>query len=309
MLLPSHIHVRKLHHLTGHRAGIYALTKGLSPRSVLSGGGDGYLVQWDLALNDTGSAIAQIPGKIFSLLHLPDLQLLFAGTMEGALYVLSTNPVQTIQTYQCGAAVFDLKYIGTAQLLIACGDGSIRGYDLTTRTLSQPVFISSQAVRCLGASTDAHWIAAGCSDNNVYLLEHNTWKPAHTLQGHQGSVFCLQFIQDGKQLWTGGRDAKIHVWDLDPSPAHAHEIPAHLFTINHLCLHPSGTLMATAGRDKHIKIFDVGTRSLLKVIDAEKYGAHINSVNKLFWSGPDNWLISCGDDRSVMAWEIEITGD
>ena len=84
-------------------------------------------------------------------------------------------------------------------------------------------------------------------------------------------------------------------------------IPAHMFTINDIVFSPDGKLMATAGRDKHIKIWDAEAFNLLKVIDREKFGGHINSVNKLFWSNWNNYLISCGDDKAVMVWEIVIS--
>jgi len=31
---------------------------------------------------------------------------------------------------------------------------------------------------------------------------------------------------------------------------------------------------------------------------------HQNSVNKLIWSTYNNYLISAGDDRAIMIWEI-----
>ncbi|MGZ0017666.1 WD40 repeat domain-containing protein [Yeosuana sp. AK3] len=41
-------------------------------------------------------------------------------------------------------------------------------------------------------------------------------------------------------------------------------------------------------------------------IDKEKHDGHLYSVNKLIWSTYNNYLISAGDDRTIIIWEINI---
>ena len=66
-----------------------------------------------------------------------------------------------------------------------------------------------------------------------------------------------------------------------------------------------GNLMATASRDKHIKIWE-DDLTLLKVIDFEKFAGHKNSVNKLCWLAEEKILLSVSDDRSMIAWKINL---
>ena len=43
---------------------------------------------------------------------------------------------------------------------------------------------------------------------------------------------------------------------------------------------------------------------MLLRIDKSKNEGHTYSVNKLLWSDFNNYLISTGDDKTIMVWEI-----
>jgi WD40 repeat protein len=146
-----------------------------------------------------------------------------------------------------------------------------------------------------------------CSDFNIYVYDADNFQLKNVLHGHDNSVFSIALNPSGTRLVSGSRDAQLKVWDVQNNYTCLMTIPAHMFTINDIVFSPDGKLMATAGRDKHIKIWDAEAFNLLKVIDREKFGGHINSVNKLFWSNWNNYLISCGDDKAVMVWEIVIS--
>ena len=77
-----------------------------------------------------------------------------------------------------------------------------------------------------------------------------------------------------------------------------------MFTINHLAFSPDGRLLATCSMDKSIKLWDADTLALLRVVDRARHAGHGTSVNKLFWPGTQNRLVSCSDDRSLAVWQV-----
>jgi WD40 repeat protein len=85
-------------------------------------------------------------------------------------------------------------------------------------------------------------------------------------------------------------------------------IPAHLFTIYDIKFHPSLNIFATASRDKSIKIWDAEDFRLYKTISREKgYPAHRLSINKIIWNSFNDTLLSVGDDKLIMVWEVKFT--
>ncbi len=155
-------------------------------------------------------------------------------------------------------------------------------------------------------SSKRNELAIGASDHAIYLLDATTLEVKEQVQkAHDNSVFTVQYTPDQQRLISGGRDAHLKVWDLQPQPTLISDQSAHWFTINHIAIHPKEAIFATASRDKTFKIWDLNDFSLLKVIDKTKYDGHNHSVNRLFWSAYNDYLISCSDDRTMIVWEID----
>ncbi len=307
MLLPSAIQINRLHHFTGHSAGIFCMDQGYSPHSVFTGAGDGVIAEWDLTGKEITKAIARIPGNIFSLLHIAEKNLLVAGDMHGYIYFIRPGSETGYTVLHCdNKAVYDLQLSGTVTLLAACGSGTLYCIDLSSGKIIRSIPVTDKSIRHICLAPSGKTIVLACSDHLLHVLEAKELRETLVITGHENSVFCATFSPDGKKLISGSRDAHLMVWDAENDFMPMQRIPAHRFTINDIRFSPDGRLFATAGRDKHIKIWDAEHFNLLKVIDAEKFGGHINSVNKLFWSRWNNCLISCGDDRSVMVWDIRI---
>jgi WD40 repeat protein len=68
----------------------------------------------------------------------------------------------------------------------------------------------------------------------------------------------------------------------------------------------SGTLFATASRDKTAKVWDAADAAFLFRLDKENFSGHLNSVNSVLWLNDDT-LISASDDRSIIIWKIAKT--
>jgi WD40 repeat protein len=185
------------------------------------------------------------------------------------------------------------------------GEGVLTRWDALEQRSIESIHLSNQSLRSIAYSISRQELAIGGSDAQIYLLDALTFELKHTIAGaHANSVFSLAYSPDGQWLLSGSRDAHLKVWDVNTWQVHlAH--PAHWFTINAIAYHPNGSLFATASRDKTIKIWDAYTFELRKVIDTIRHGGHVNSVNDLLWTQFDNELVSAGDDRSLMIWNVE----
>lgn len=295
---------KQLHTCTGHRAALYALAPGKGARHFYTAGGDGWLVEWDIDVPETGRVAARVETQVFSLAVVPGQNRLLAGNMNGGLHWIdldSPERTRNIQHHQKG--VYALQCHGP-WLYSAGGDGVLSRWILAEARSVESFQLSNRALRCLSVSTERNELAAGASDGSIYVLDLETLALKHRIAGaHDPSVFTLSFSPGGRFLLSGGRDAMLRVWDMEKNGMLVSEQPAHLFTINHVAYAPSGDFFATASRDKTIKIWDATGFNLLKVLEGVRDGGHFNSVNALLWLG--DTLVSCSDDRTAILWSVE----
>ncbi|MEL7020873.1 MAG: WD40 repeat domain-containing protein, partial [Bacteroidota bacterium] len=165
--------------------------------------------------------------------------------------------------------------------------------------------LSQQSLRSLAFCAERNEIAVGSSDGHIYLLDATHFTIKRVLErAHRQSVFKVVYAPNGDYLLSGGRDAHLNIWLTDQDYQLHSSRPAHLFTINDICYAPHGRYFATASRDKTLKIWDARSFELLKVIETVRDNGHINSVNTLYWSAYCDYLLSAGDDRSIIVWQI-----
>ncbi len=298
------MNVKQITKLTGHKGSIYTIVQGNEPHKILSGAGDGWVIEWDLTNFETAKVIAKVETNIFSMAYLKSQNWLAVGNMFGGLHWVDLNQktdLKNVAFHEKG--IFDILQVDNF-IFTAGGDGKFAKWNIETQQVTQSIQLTNSSLRSIDYDPLGKRFVIGASDHSIYFLDDELTLKHQIETAHDNSIFTTKFSQNGTKLFSGSRDAHLKVWDLNQNFEQINSQPAHLFTINNLVFHPTKSLLATASRDKTIKIWDLETNQLLKVIDVVKFGGHINSVNKLLWSNYNDWLISVSDDRTVIVWEI-----
>lgn len=318
--------VKKIAQLTGHSGAVFAITEGGDEQHILSGAGDGWVVEWDLAQPDLGRLVTKVERNIFSLLFLENQNKLIAGDMDGGVRFVDLAEPSKIRNvaHHGGKGCFDMKIFDN-QLFTIGGDGILTRWSLAENRSLESIQLSHKSLRCFDVSKTRNEFAIGSSDGSIYFVDSTSLELKTVVENaHDNSVFSICYTPDDSHLLTGGRDAHLKLWDLGENTKGGKNIvtslPAHLFTINSIVFHPKNpTIFATGSRDRTIKIWQMfppapeGSErnelypplKLLKVIDTIRHGCHIRSVNRLFWSNYNDYLISASDDRTLIVWQIK----
>jgi len=133
-------------------------------------------------------------------------------------------------------------------------------------------------------------------------------EPLRKLVAHSGVVRAVSFSPDGKTLASGSFDKTAKLWDVasgqeqatlrghgEAHVAGSYRTPG----INSLAFTADGKILATAGLDGTVKLWDVTARKELRTLRG-----HSNRVLSIAISPDSKTLASASEDRSLRIWEI-----
>lgn len=294
--------VEKLHTFSGHTDCVYTLTHSNSTNIFFSAGADGQVVKWDIENPDEGKVIAKVDSSIYSLCFHEEKNWLIIGQNFEGIHIINLTNNKLVKSIQLTkSAIFDIK-VKKDLLAIACGNGELILLELCNFTSIAKLKLSEKSARSLEIVKGKLFI--GYSDHNIRVIDLINYKLIKEWKAHQNSVFSLKYISKTNELLSVGRDAQINSWNIESFQKNIDTIPAHMYTINHIVDNKSETWFASCSMDKSVKIWDTYTKTLLKVIDKQKYPSHGTSINKLLWIDEQK-LICCSDDRKITLWNIE----
>mmetsp|Transcript_12620 Transcript_12620/g.21642 ORF Transcript_12620/g.21642 Transcript_12620/m.21642 type:complete len:364 (-) Transcript_12620:72-1163(-) len=180
-----------------------------------------------------------------------------------------------------------------ATVVVGTYDGGLLGFGLedgAQRFGYAPHVGCVKALHC----TETGKLATGATDNAVRLFDLAKGVEMGELQEHEDSVSAVQFW--GSSLITGSSDGQVCIWRCGDYELLL-KFRGHKAAVTCLAIHPSGRMMASAGRDQRIQLWD-----LIRGTSA----AHLSvpeAMEVLDWS-PDGKSIACLSPRELVVVEV-----
>ncbi len=295
----------RLHERTGHQAAIYALC--LAPGGFFTAAADGYLVRWQADDAELGKVVAQVEGGKFLCLTTLEGGGLVAGALDGGVHWLYPGAEErNLHIAQHRRGVFAICRIGE-EVFTGGGDGILTRWNAHTGRTLESLPLSANSLRCIAHFPAANALLVGASDGRIYTVSLPDFTLVHTVPANEPSVFAVVPLPPrlGPGYISGGRDARLRVFGY-PAGKEIQLPPvtdAHLSTVNAMAFDPTGQFLATASRDKTVKLWKADTLELLKVCEVVRDRGHVNSVNTLLWLD-EKHLLTAGDDRRILEWRL-----
>jgi hypothetical protein len=159
------------------------------------------------------------------------------------------------------------------------------------------------AVAAVAFDPLARRIAVG-SYKSVHLMGLPDRKWIGTLAGHADLVRALAFSPDGRRLAVAGgpsgRFGEVKIWDVTAAtPKLVATIQGHTDTILAVAFSPDGAFIVSAGYDRVLKIWDVGTGKLVKTLKE-----HQDAVYAVAFMPGGRQIVSAAGDRTLKVWEV-----
>lgn len=292
--------------LSGHQNPIYTVENGPRPNMLFTAGNDKGVVLWDLDTMTFKEVLMNVHTSVYALHYIPEIACLAIGEQSGkvSMYDFTQNKVvATLIHHQ--KPIFDIKSIrGKAEIILSSEDGSVSIWCWKEFKKVHQFQLSATTIRNIAVSPDEKHVAFGAKDTRLFIVDAHDYGLIKEINEHTLPITSLCFSPDGKYLLTGGRDAKLNIFNTADFSL-KEQLIAHMFTIYGIAYHPEYPVFATASRDKSLKFWDAETFKLLRTVSFEKgYDAHKLSINKIVWNANKNQLVSVGDEKLAMVWNV-----
>ncbi|HEX6469091.1 MAG TPA: WD40 repeat domain-containing protein [Streptosporangiaceae bacterium] len=268
---------------------------------LLAGAGyDGVVRVWDTRTGDPAAVFDQNIGPVEAVAFAPDGRVLagVGADPRVALWDVRSHRLVTRMEGHVGP-VRSVAFSPDGRVLASGGDdGSVRLWDARTHAPLGTLIGHIGPVRSVAFSPDGRVLASGGDDGSVRLWDVGSRGLLTTLTGSARAVTGVRFSPDGGVLAGATADGSVALWRLGALGRGGRD-PVHAVTIG-----PNGDpLMATAGGDRAIQIWDARTGRRLAVLDRRGQDASRRTVNSLAF-GSGGRLLAAANDKGVTLWTL-----
>jgi WD40 repeat protein len=328
---------RQIRSLSAHRHLVSAVVYSPDGNLLASRGGlDGVVRLWEPKTGKEIHVLGPFVGRSAALAISPNSKTIAVGDRKIISLRDAKSGKETGQLKQPWTLC--LAYSSDGKHLAAGGrDSTLRIWDVAKGAeLRRCAIPKKEPPTQLAFSPDGKELAAAVKENNALLFNVSTGKPAHVLkyywpdcvayapknkrvafagapsavriwdtgtgkelpkeqQGHQYAVTHVAISRDGKTIASGGDNLRL--WDARGKITRTIDIPGRY--VEALALSPDGEMLATGGRDKTVRLWDVKTGNQL-----QQY-KHPGTLRAVAFS-PDGKKLASGDlQLNIRLWDVE----
>lgn len=226
-----------------------------------------------------------------------EIHLYKSSDLQSAILLenLQMSPIKILNHHE--ECIIGLKWLDSG-LISGSEDGKISFWDSRTGAVSNLLSIDS-SILCFDVSCRKK-IAAGSSDSTLALTEFGSEK--NTEINFDEKIWAIKFLENG-DLITGGHSGVIKVWDLNKFKV-KNEIKAHESRVKSIDLSKDSRIMATAGFDQKVAVFDLLTNSAINVYYHEDWVRYVKIDEQ------HSRILSVADDETFANIKLpELLGD
>ncbi len=184
-----------------------------------------------------------------------------------------------------------------SMLASASEDGTIRLWNVVTRTHKHTLTGHTSYIHSVAFSPDGRTLASGSENGKIRLWNATTGQYRVTLEGHRNEVSSVAFSPDGKTLASGSSDRTIRLWNATTGQYKV-TLEGHSENINSVVFSPDGKTLASGSSDRTIRLWDAITGFHKQTLEE-----HTDSIYDVSFIEKGKTLASKNNNNTVYLWD------
>jgi len=207
------------------------------------------------------------------------------------------------------AGVNAIRWCGEYKRLYTAGrDSIIRKW---APTEDEPVFDTMEHhtdwINDIVVCERGDYLISASNDQSLKVWSAKKSSCLSTLRTHKDYVSCLAYSTERNQVFSGGFDNQVYLWDMQALTALTIENSTITCTnlsgahnsIYSIDTNPSGTVVAAGGTEKHLRLWDPRTQEKMM-----KLKGHKDNVRSVKLSADGQYCVSASSDGTVRLWSL-----
>jgi WD40 repeat protein len=227
----------------------------------------------------------------------PRAELVASGSNEVVVWEVATR--RQVASLPQSSWVTAIAFHPTGRV-IATGhdDGSVRVWDLDTKSQRPELRHHTQAISALRVNSDGSLLAVAGEDRKIAVWDAAAGKLVRELVGHTDRIPALAWQPGGRLLVSAGWDTTVRVWNIDTGEPLV-LLNTHSDQVVTLAFSPDGQLLAVADSSATIHIWsEIARGKELHVIPGDQ-----EEVRCLTFAADAKLLAVGGTDRVIHVWD------
>uniref|UniRef100_A0A7S0S261 Anaphase-promoting complex subunit 4 WD40 domain-containing protein n=1 Tax=Chlamydomonas leiostraca TaxID=1034604 RepID=A0A7S0S261_9CHLO len=247
-------------------------------------------------------------GEVYSIRFSPDGKNLASSSFDKDIFLWHVygecNNFAVLKGHK--NAVLEVHWMPGGEQLITCSaDKTVRGWDAVTNSQIKKYKEHEAVVNSVCPLRRGPPLVVSASDDCTAKLWDMRTKKSVSTFNEKFQVTAAAFAEAGDQIYTGGLDNTIKVWDLRADNV-VMTLKGHSDTVTGMSLSPDGSHLLTNSMDNTLRVWDMRPYAPQNRC-VKMFTGHMHSFEKLLlrcaWS-PDGKQVTCGSsDRMVYIWD------
>lgn len=296
--------------ISGDLVQVYSVAFGPDGKTLVSGGHDGQTKIWDLSTGELKRLEAFYPSDPFRDRRFHDLKNV-AISPDGQFLVSAASEIVEVVNLNTGDLQYRLQGAGSKFIFTPDGQtlisgnadvggnatGSIKLWNLRSGEMIRTLQGLVQGSPALSISKDGSLIAAGSWFGRIQIWNARTGELKREFKTDKYNALATAISPNNEFLFTSFDNlSSVKMWDIRTGEI-IRNFEGHSDVVTSIAISPDGQTLATGSKDGTIRIMDLRTRELIRVL---KDAGQVLSVS----FSPDSRTIASSSQGKIMIWQM-----